>query len=191
MTTPSQPRLLVVDDEAQIRRLLRITLEPAGFDVREAETGQQGLTEAAAVQPEAIILDLGLPDLNGLEVVRRLREWSQVPVLVLTVRDRVEDKIAALGIRVKQWVTMHGIAINVDPQLSHFAGIVPCGVSDRRYGVTSLTDLGLTAKMADVDLALRREFETLFGRTANYSVGNIENGTSAQPSAISSSSPSR
>ncbi len=76
-----------------------------------------------------------------------------------------EDKIAAIGIRVQRWVTLHGIAINVAPELAHFSGIVPCGVSDARYGVTSLADLGVDATMAEVDAALRREFETLFGRT--------------------------
>lgn len=76
-----------------------------------------------------------------------------------------EDKIAALGIRVRQWVTLHGISLNVDPDLSHFGGIVPCGISEQRYGVTSFADLGLTASMDDVDLALRQRFEPLFGPT--------------------------
>jgi lipoyl(octanoyl) transferase len=76
-----------------------------------------------------------------------------------------EDKIAAIGIRVQRWVTLHGIAINVAPELAHFSGIVPCGVADTRYGVTSLNDLGVRASMAEVDAALRREFEVLFGKT--------------------------
>jgi lipoyl(octanoyl) transferase len=76
-----------------------------------------------------------------------------------------EDKIAAIGIRVKRWVSLHGIALNVDPDLSHFSGIVPCGVSEPRYGVTSLVDLGRPVIMPDVDLALRRVFEDLFGAT--------------------------
>jgi len=76
-----------------------------------------------------------------------------------------EDKIAAIGIRVQRWVTLHGIALNVAPALAHFSGIVPCGVSDARYGVTSLADLGIDASMAEVDAALRREFAALFGRT--------------------------
>ena len=80
--------------------------------------------------------------------------------------DGCEDKIAAIGIRVQRWVTLHGIAINIAPELAHFSGIVPCGVSDARYGVTSLADLGVDAGMAEVDAALRREFEELFGRTA-------------------------
>ncbi len=74
-----------------------------------------------------------------------------------------EDKIAAIGIRVRRWVTFHGIALNVEPNLAHFGGIVPCGVSQSLYGVTSLVDLGLPVTMADVDIALRRNFETLFG----------------------------
>src|SRR5438309_7792839 len=76
-----------------------------------------------------------------------------------------EDKIAAIGVRLKRWVSFHGIAINVEPELSHFAGIVPCGVADPRYGVTSLVDLGQLATMADVDIALRQAFEELFGPT--------------------------
>jgi lipoyl(octanoyl) transferase len=77
-----------------------------------------------------------------------------------------EDKIAAIGIRVKRWVSLHGIALNVDCDLSHFAGIVPCGVADARYGVTSLLDLGRPVTMAEVDMVLRRELEPLFGPTA-------------------------
>src|SRR5712671_141050 len=77
-----------------------------------------------------------------------------------------EDKIAAIGIRVRRWVSLHGIALNVDCDLSHYAGIVPCGVSEPRYGVTSLADLGVTTTMAVVDEALAREFEPLFGAAA-------------------------
>ena len=77
-----------------------------------------------------------------------------------------EDKIAALGIRVRKWVTLHGISINVEPELSHFSGIVPCGVSEQRYGVTSLADLGLPVSMAEVDMTLRSKFEEVFGPTA-------------------------
>ena len=74
-----------------------------------------------------------------------------------------EDKIAAIGIRLRRWVSFHGIAINVEPELSHFSGIVPCGVADR--GVTSLVDLGLPVTMQDLDVALRSAFEEVFGRT--------------------------
>ncbi|MBV9066637.1 MAG: lipoyl(octanoyl) transferase LipB, partial [Methylobacteriaceae bacterium] len=74
-----------------------------------------------------------------------------------------EDKIAAIGIRVRRWVTFHGIALNVEPDLAHFSGIVPCGVSAAHLGVTSLVDLGLPVMMNDVDAVLRREFEAIFG----------------------------
>jgi len=79
-----------------------------------------------------------------------------------------EDKIAAIGIRLRRWVSFHGIAINVEPELSHFSGIVPCGVADR--GVTSLVDLGLPVTMGDLDVALKSAFEEIFGRTASLPV---------------------
>lgn len=102
-----------------------------------------------------------------------------------------EDKIAAIGIRVKHWVTLHGMALNVDPDLSHFSGIVPCGVREQKYGVTSLTDLGIPVSMAEVDMVLRREFETLFGKTADQVVGNTENASSGARPPRSASLPSR
>jgi lipoyl(octanoyl) transferase len=74
-----------------------------------------------------------------------------------------EDKVAAIGIRLKRWVSLHGIAINVAPELSHFSGIVPCGVAEPRYGVTSLADLGRAVTLAEIDAVLRREFAPLFG----------------------------
>lgn len=74
-----------------------------------------------------------------------------------------EDKIAAIGVRLKRWVTLHGISINVEPDLTHFSGIVPCGVEDTRFGVTSLVDLGLPVTMHDVDVALKKSFANIFG----------------------------
>ena len=91
-----KPEVLVIDDEVQIRRLLRVTLEGAGFRVRETDRGELGLAEAATKRPDAIILDLGLPDLPGIEVLKRLREWSRLPVLILSVRGQEADKIEAL-----------------------------------------------------------------------------------------------
>ncbi|HTL66171.1 MAG TPA: response regulator [Lacunisphaera sp.] len=96
MSAAPVPTLLVIDDEHQIRRLVRVTLEGAGYHVREAESGRLGLQEVAHQAPDGIILDLGLPDLDGREVLRRLREWSKVPVVILTVRESEDDKIAAL-----------------------------------------------------------------------------------------------
>jgi two-component system KDP operon response regulator KdpE len=99
------PDILVIDDEVQIRRLLRLTLESAGYRVREAENGRLGLNEAAVRRPDAIVLDLSLPDLGGLEVLRRLREWSQLPVLILSVRSDESDKIVALDAGADDYLT--------------------------------------------------------------------------------------
>lgn len=77
--------------------------------------------------------------------------------------DGREDKIAAVGVRIRRWVSYHGIAINLDPDLAHFEGIVPCGISDPKLGVTSLRSLGLATSMADLDAALRDTFEAVFG----------------------------
>jgi two-component system KDP operon response regulator KdpE len=96
---------LVIDDEPQIRRLLRVTLEANGYRVFDAGTGQEGLVQAAQCRPDVILLDLGLPDLDGVSVLKRLREWSKVPVVVLSVRDRDEDKIAALDNGADDYVT--------------------------------------------------------------------------------------
>lgn len=87
---------LVIDDEVQIRRLVKISLEANGYKVFEAASGQEGLAEAAQRRPDVVVLDLGLPDMDGVAVLKRLREWSNVPVIVLSVRDREDDKIAAL-----------------------------------------------------------------------------------------------
>jgi two-component system, OmpR family, KDP operon response regulator KdpE len=103
--TATKPTILVIDDEVQIQRLLRITLEAAGYTVLEADSGRLGLEEAARGQPDAIILDLGLPDLGGLDVLRMLREWSKIPVLVLTVLAAERDKVAALDAGADDYLT--------------------------------------------------------------------------------------
>ena len=105
MSEKLKPTVLVVDDEAQIRRLLRVCLEANGYRVHEAGTGQEAITEAAQRMPDVVVLDLGLPDMDGVKVLQRLREWSGVPVLVLSVRDREEDKIAALDHGADDYVT--------------------------------------------------------------------------------------
>lgn len=90
------PSVLVIDDEVQIRRLLKLALESQHYRYFEATTAQGGLSEAVFHKPDVVLLDLGLPDMDGLEVLRRLREWSSVPVVILSVRDGADDKIAAL-----------------------------------------------------------------------------------------------
>jgi len=103
--SPHKPAVLVIDDEVQIRRLLRVTLEANGYRVLEAATGSDGIVEAAQRRPDAIVLDLGLPDLDGVTVLKRLREWSRVPVLILTVRDAEDEKVAALDSGADDYVT--------------------------------------------------------------------------------------
>ena len=147
------------------------------------ETGRGGqLTYHGPGQRVAyVMLDLKRrrPDVRAY--VAGLEEWIIRTLLAFNVRgerreDRVgvwvtrpdkgaghEDKIAAIGVRLRRWVSFHGIAINVEPELKHFSAIVPCGVADPRYGVTSLVDLGLPVTMEDVDVALRQAFEEVFG----------------------------
>ncbi len=96
---------LIIDDEIQIRRLLRLALESRNYTVREAESGRLGLQEAAFHRPEVVLLDLGLPDMDGLEVLKNLREWSDVPVLILSVRDQENVKVAALENGADDYVT--------------------------------------------------------------------------------------
>lgn len=96
---------VIIDDEKQIRRLLRLALEGADFRVYEAESGMEGLSEIAQRRPDIVLLDLGLPDMEGVKVLRRLREWSEVPVLILSVRDDAEEKVAALDAGADDYVT--------------------------------------------------------------------------------------
>jgi two-component system, OmpR family, KDP operon response regulator KdpE len=90
------PIALVIDDEPQMQRLLRVTLDANGYRVFDAATGLDGIAQAAQRRPDVVLLDLGLPDIEGLEVLKRLREWSRVPVIILSVRDHEDDKVAAL-----------------------------------------------------------------------------------------------
>jgi len=99
------PRILVIDDELAIRRFLHTVLSSEEFCLHEAENGHAGLAAAATVRPDIVLLDLGLPDLDGIEVIKRLREWSRVPIIVLSVRDRENDKVAALDAGADDYLT--------------------------------------------------------------------------------------
>jgi lipoyl(octanoyl) transferase len=153
------------------------------FPVFEAGRGGQMTYHGPGQRVAYVMLDLRRRGPDVRRFVATLEEWLIRTLAAFNVtgerrEDRVgvwvrrpdkgrghEDKIAALGIRVRHWVTLHGVALNVDPDLSHFAGIVPCGVQEQRYGVTSLADLGHIVSMPEVDIALRRAFESLFGPT--------------------------
>lgn len=99
------PKILLIEDEPPIRRFLRISLESHDFQVIESETAAQGQQKAATELPDIVILDLGLPDQDGLEVIRRLREWSKVPIIVLSARGRESDKVAALDAGADDYLT--------------------------------------------------------------------------------------
>jgi lipoyl(octanoyl) transferase len=132
---------------------LMLDLKRRGPDVRRY----------VATLEEWVIRTLAAFDVRGERREDRIGVWVCRP----DKGEGYEDKIAAIGIRVSRWVTLHGVALNVAPDLTHYSGIVPCGVSAERYGVTSLTDLGLGVTMTEVDKVLRREFEPLFGTSAH------------------------
>ena len=156
-------------------------LDPS-FPIFQSGRGGQLTYHGPGQRVAYVMLDLKRrrPDVRAY--VASLEEWIIRTLAAFNVRgerreDRVgvwvarpdkgdgfEDKIAAIGVRLRRWVSFHGIAINVEPELSHFQGIVACGVTDPRYGVTSLADLGLTATTADVDIALRHAFMEVFER---------------------------
>jgi lipoyl(octanoyl) transferase len=137
---------------------------------------------------EWIIRTLSAIDVRGERRDDRIGVWVRRP----DKGAAAEDKIAAIGIRVQRWVTLHGFSLNVAPDLSHFSGIVPCGVSDQRYGVTSLADLGRPAAMREIDRILRAEFEPLFGATVDaQKLASTENKSPGRRSAKSAGPASR
>jgi lipoyl(octanoyl) transferase len=151
------------------------------FPVFTAGRGGQLTYHGPGQRVAYVMLDLRRRGADVRRFVANLEEWLIRTLAAFDVagerrEDRVgvwvrrpdqgagrEDKIAAIGIRVRRWVSLHGISLNLDPDLSHFAGIVPCGVAEPRFGVTSLRDLGRAATLPQVDAALRREFEAVFG----------------------------
>ena len=150
-------------------------LEPDRFPVFASGRGGQFTYHGPGQRVGYVMLDLKSrkPDVRAF--VHDLEQWlietlaefnvkgerRQGRVGIWVQRGVREDKIAALGVRIKRWVTLHGVALNVDPDLTHFAGIVPCGI--RAHGVTSLVDLGIPATVADVDVALQKSFRKIFG----------------------------
>jgi lipoyl(octanoyl) transferase len=136
---------------------------------------------------EWIIRTLARFNVHGERREDRIGVWIRRP----DKGEGFEDKIAAIGIRVRQWVTLHGIAINVEPDLSHFSGIVPCGVQEQRYGVTSLADLGIPVTLPEVDMAMRAAFESLFGETVDQAVASMEKTSPGRRNLVSSTVPSR
>ena len=119
-----------------------------------------------AALEDVVIRTLDSMNVRGERREDRVGVWVRRPEKPLLPDGTMsEDKIAALGIRLRRWVTFHGLSLNVEPDLDHFTGIVPCGIS--AYGVTSLVDLGLPVMMSDVDIRLRQSFESVFGETVS------------------------
>jgi lipoyl(octanoyl) transferase len=182
----------------------------ARFPVYETGRGGQFTYHGPGQRVGYVMLDLKRRAPDVRRFVATIEEWLIHALGAFNVRgerrdDRVgvwvrrpdrgadfEDKIAAIGIRVRHWVTLHGFALNVEPELSHFSGIVPCGVAQARYGVTSLADLGVPVSMPEVDMALRAAFMPLFGTASPIqAVGSTENISSPRRSLTSSGLASR
>ncbi|MEX2617638.1 MAG: lipoyl(octanoyl) transferase LipB [Alphaproteobacteria bacterium] len=157
-------------------------LEPDRFPVYEAGRGGQFTYHGPGQRIAYVMLDLRRRGPDVRRYVCSLEDWVIGALSAFNVvgerRDgRVgiwvdrgagrEDKIAAIGVRIRRWVTFHGVSINLDPDLSHFSGIVPCGIGDEKLGVTSLVDLGLPVSMADLDVALRAAFDPVFGESGS------------------------
>lgn len=120
-------RILVIDDEPQIRRLLRVSLSAHEYQVLEAASGQEGLNQIAMHRPDLVILDLGLPDQDGLEIIQQLREWSKTPVVILSAREHESEKIAALDAGADDYVTkpfsMGELLARIRAALRHATGL--------------------------------------------------------------------
>ena len=180
------------------------------FPVHTAGRGGQFTYHGPGQRVGYLMLDLKRRAPDVRRFVATVEEWIIHTLAAFNVRgerrdDRVgvwvrrpdkgngfEDKIAAIGIRIQRWVTLHGFALNVEPNLAHFSGIVPCGVSQARYGVTSMADLGLPVSMPEVDMMLRTTFERLFGATGDdQTVASTENSSPRRINVTSSEPASR
>lgn len=142
-------KLLVIDDELAIRRFLRASLDPAAYELIEAETGESGVRMTATSNPQVVLLDLGLPDIDGIEVARRIREWSEVPIVVLSARGQEADKVAALDAGADDYLTkpfgIQELMARIRVALRHTRKTQPEEPTFEAHGVR-------------VDLALRRVF---------------------------------
>jgi len=153
-------------------------LVAARFPVFKTGRGGQYTYHGPGQRVAYVMLDLRRRNNDVRRYVRDLEEWMIRTLRAFDIKgerregrvgiwvargDGREDKIAAIGVRIRQWVTLHGVSLNVDPDLEHFSGIVPCGIREEKFGVTSLAALGVSAGMKDVDAALKGGFEGIFG----------------------------
>jgi len=176
------PPLYTAGTSARIEDLT----DPDRFPVYQARRGGQYTYHGPGQRVVYVMLDVGKRGHDVRRFVQQLERWVIAALAEFNVTGHIrdgrvgvwverddkpltatgqtaEDKIAAIGIRLRKWISFHGISINLDPELEHFTGIVPCGITE--HGVTSLVDLGLPVTMDDLDVALRRSFEQVFGDT--------------------------
>jgi DNA-binding response OmpR family regulator len=174
----SAPRILVIDDEAPIRRFLRIALAAGGFEALEAERGRLGIELAATAAPDAVVLDLGLPDMDGKGVITAIREWSHVPILVLSVRDGETEKIAALDAGADDYVTKPFATGELMARLRAALRKRPAGSAEKPDISLGGLTINLAARTVSVDGSAvkltRKEFDVLalLARHAGRLVGH-------------------
>ena len=180
MTQPPIPphaTALIIDDEPQIRRLLRVTLEANGYRVWDAASGLDGLAQTAQRRPDVVLLDLGLPDVEGLEVLKRIREWSRVPVVILSVRDHEEDKIKALDCGADDYVTkpfnsgellarLRAALRHTQPQAA--AALFRTGDLEVDLSKRLVLRAGLEVKLTPIEYALLRLLVTHAGKVLTH-----------------------
>jgi len=172
-----KPTAVVIDDEGQIRKLLRVVLEENGYRVIEAETGKSGLAEVATRRPDVVLLDLGLPDMDGVVVLKRLREWTHAPVLILSVRESVEQKIAALDAGADDYVTKPFDAAELLARVRAIQRRVP-GIEETAYFQTGhlaidfsshvVTVSGREVKLTATEYALLRVLALNAGKVVTH-----------------------
>ena len=150
--TENRPRILIIEDDPPIRRFLNVSLSSHNYEVIDAETGKEGLMQAAQQPPEVVILDLGLPDMDGIEVIRQLRDWSSIPIIIVSARGQEKDKVAALDAGADDYLTkpfsMGELLARLRVAMRHSAVIKDDSQTASQFVIGDFK----------VDLALRRVF---------------------------------
>ncbi|HHY66956.1 MAG TPA: response regulator [Alicyclobacillus sp.] len=170
-------RIVVIDDEAQIRKFLRVSLQAHGYETIEATDGREGLREVTVGRPDLVILDLGLPDMSGTEVLRAIREWSSVPVIILSVREQEEEKIRALDAGADDYVTkpfgMGELLARIRVALRHAAKgteepVITIGPLTIDVGLRRVTLEGKTVKLTPTEYELLKTLALHSGKVMTH-----------------------
>jgi two-component system KDP operon response regulator KdpE len=177
MENKAKTVVLIIDDEPQIRRLLRVTLEADGYQVFDAVSGNDGIAQAAQRRPEIILLDLGLPDMDGRKVLERLREWTEVPVIILSVRDQEVDKVAALDSGADDYVTKpfnsSELLARIRANLRHTQpkgadAVFQCGDLEIDLAARQVRKKGREVKLTPIEYEMLRLFVTNAGKVLTH-----------------------